>query len=92
MIRPRVFQAAGLTPEFWEPDFDRKRAEDLGVIWYPESATSVERFYSNSTGTYQPAFLSVERALRIKERIISSGFCARFSQYTRALDTPDFLA
>ncbi|MCX5827497.1 MAG: radical SAM protein [Deltaproteobacteria bacterium] len=85
-------QAAGLTPEFWEPDFDHKRAEDLGLIWYPESATSIERFYSNSTGTYHPAFLSVERALRIKERIISSGFRARFSQYARTLDAPEFSA
>ncbi len=82
--------AAGLTPDFWEPDFDHERAKRLGAIWYPESERSIDCFYSNSTGTYHPAFLSIERALRIKERIIASGFRARFSQYSRALDAPDF--
>jgi len=85
-------QAVGLTPEFWEPDFDHEQAEKLGAIWYPESATSIERFYSNSTGTYHPSSLSVERALRIKERIIASGFRARFSRYARTLDAPEFSA
>jgi len=76
-------RGAGLSPEFWEPHFDRRYAERLGAIWYPESATSIERFYSNSTGTYHPVFLSLERALRIKASIIASGFRARFSQYAR---------
>jgi radical SAM superfamily enzyme YgiQ (UPF0313 family) len=79
-------EAAGLSPEFWEPDFDHRRAEKLGATWYPESAISIERFYSNSTGTYHPAFLSIERALEIKERIIASGFRARFSQHARRPD------
>ncbi len=85
-------QDAGLRPEFWEPDFDHRQAEKLGAVWYPESATSIERFYSNSTGTYHPAFLSVERALRIKEQIIASGFRARFSQFARTLERPEFSA
>lgn len=79
---------AGLAPEFWEPDFDHRRADSLGAIWYPESATAIERFYSNSTGTYHPAFLTIERALGIKERIIASGFRARFSQYARSVAVP----
>jgi radical SAM superfamily enzyme YgiQ (UPF0313 family) len=79
--------AAGMLPEFWEPDFDHARAEELGATWYPESAVSIERFYSNSTGTYHPAFLNIERALEIKERIIASGFRARFSQQARRSDT-----
>ncbi len=73
----------GLSPEFWEPDFNRTEAENKGAIWYPENAVSIDRFYSNSTGTYHPAFLTIERALKIKERIISSGFRARFSRYAR---------
>jgi radical SAM superfamily enzyme YgiQ (UPF0313 family) len=81
-------QAAGLSAEYWEPDFDHKQAEKLGAIWYPESATSIERFYSNSTGTYHPAFMTLECALKIKERIIASGFRTRFSQYAR---TPNAL-
>ena len=85
-------QVAGLSAEYWEPDFDHKRVEKLGAIWYPESATSIERFYSNSTGTYHPAFMTLERALKIKERIIASGFRARFSQYARTLDAPEFSA
>jgi radical SAM superfamily enzyme YgiQ (UPF0313 family) len=78
--------ATGLSPEFWESDFDHRRAEKLGATWYPESAISIERFYSNSTGTYHPAFLSIERALEIKERIIASGFRARFSRHARRPD------
>jgi radical SAM superfamily enzyme YgiQ (UPF0313 family) len=76
-------QEIGLTAEFWEPDFDHSRAEHLGAVWYPDSLTSIDRFYSNSTGTYHPAYLSIERSLAIKERIIASGFRARFSQYAR---------
>jgi len=73
----------GLGPECWEPDFDRGEAERRGAVWYPETAVSIERFYSNSTGTYHPAFMSLERALAIKERIIRSGFRSRFSSYSR---------
>lgn len=73
----------GLSPEFWEPGFNRTEAENKGVIWYPDNAVSIEKFYSNSTGTYHPAFMTIERALEIKERIISSGFRARFSKYSR---------
>ena len=73
----------GLGPECWEPDFDRSEAEHRGAVWYPEDAVSIERFYSNSTGTYHPAFLSIERALEIKERIIRSGFRFRFSSQAR---------
>ena len=73
----------GLEPECWEPGFDRAEAERKGAIWYPETAISIDRFFSNSTGTYHPAFLTIERALDIKERIISSGFRKRFSQLSR---------
>lgn len=77
-------EGQGLSPECWEPDFDRTEAERRGAVWYPETAVSIERFYSNSTGTYHPAFMSVERALAIKERIISSGFRARFRRHSRS--------
>ncbi len=74
----------GLGPECWEPDFDRTEAERRGAVWYPETAVSIDRFYSNSTGTYHPAFMSLDRALAIKERIVSSGFRERFSRYSRS--------
>lgn len=74
---------AGLVPECWEPDFDRGEALRMGAVWYPESATSIDRFFSNSTGTYHPAFLTIERALAIKERILTSGFRKRFSSQSR---------
>ena len=73
----------GLGPECWEPDFDRKRAEQRGAVWYPETAVAIDRFYSNSTGTYHPAFMTIERALAIKQRIIASGFRERFSRHAR---------
>lgn len=73
----------GLSPECWEPDFDRSRALELGAVWYPESTVSIDRFFSNSTGTYHPAWLTEERALRIKQRIIDSGFRERFSRDSR---------
>ncbi len=73
----------GLGPECWEPDFDRAEAERRGAVWYPATAVSIDRFFSNSTGTYHPAFLTQERALAIKERIIRSGFRARFSRRAR---------
>ncbi len=76
-------QEFGLTPECWEPDFDRSLVERRGVVWYPEDLVEIDRFFSNSTGTYHPAFLTVDRALRIKERIISSGFRERFTKYAR---------
>jgi hypothetical protein len=75
----------GLTAECWEPDFDRARALRLGTIWYPEDLTSIEKFYSNSTGTYHPAWMTIERALWIKKLIIASGFRARFSRLSRRL-------
>ena len=73
----------GLGPECWEPDFDRSLAERSGAVWYPETAVAIDRFYSNSTGTYHPAFMTIERALAIKQRIIASGFRERFSQHAR---------
>ena len=73
----------GLGPECWELDYDKEQAERFGVVWYPESARSIDRFYSNSTGTYHPAFLSPERALWIKAQIIDSGFRDRFSRCAR---------
>jgi radical SAM superfamily enzyme YgiQ (UPF0313 family) len=76
----------GLGPECWEPTFDRDQALPLGAIWYPEDATSIDCFYSNSTGTYHPAWLTPEVALSIKQRILDSGFRARFSQYARTRD------
>ncbi len=72
-----------LGPECWEPDFDRAGAERRGAVWYPEEATSIEKFYSNSTGTYHPAFMTVERALAVKERILKSGFRERFGRLAR---------
>jgi len=74
---------AGLGPECWEPDFDRNESLRRGAVWYPESAVSIERFYSNSTGTYHPAIMTIERALSIKERILTSGFRKRFSTQAR---------
>lgn len=76
-------EGQGLSPEFWEPDFDRKRATPLGAVWFPESAITIERFFSNSTGTYHPSWLSVDRALQIKETIIDSGFRERFTRHSR---------
>jgi radical SAM superfamily enzyme YgiQ (UPF0313 family) len=75
---------AGLIPECWEPDYDKRSATSLVAVWYPETEVSIERFFSNSTGTYHPAFMSIERALSIKERIIESGFRARFSESSRS--------
>lgn len=73
----------GLTPQHWEPDYERRRAADLGAVWYPEDLTPIDKFYSNSTGTYHPAFMTIDRALGIKQQIIESGFRARFSLLSR---------
>ena len=76
-------QDFGLDAEKLEPDFDHVDASVHGVIWYSENETAIDRFYSNSTGTYHPTFISVEHALAIKDEIISSGFRDRFRRFSR---------
>lgn len=72
----------GLTPEHWEPDYE-KRESPGRPVWYGHDLTAIGKFYSNSLGTYHPAFMTPNRALEIKDRIISSGFRSKFSKYAR---------
>jgi len=78
----RWAEIEGLGPECWEPDYDKNTAPG-NVVWYDHKLTSIGQFFSNSLGTYHPAFMTPERALKIKESIIKSGFRARFAQYAR---------
>jgi anaerobic magnesium-protoporphyrin IX monomethyl ester cyclase len=72
----------GLTPQCWEPDFNKSTAPE-NVVWYAHDLSSIGNFFANSLGTYHPAFMTPERALWIKEAIIASGFRARFSTHSR---------
>lgn len=75
-------ESAGLTPEHWEPDYDKNNAPG-NVVWYGHELTAIGKFFSNSLGTYHPSFMTPKRALKIKEVIINSGFRARFAKYAR---------
>ena len=75
--------SAGLEDHHWEPESIHQRTFPANVVWYPAELTSIDRFFSNSVGTFHPADLPVERALRIKDKIISSGFRDRFSLHAR---------
>lgn len=74
----------GVYPLYWEPDFDKDSISDK-VVWYPHSMTSVGQFFSNSLGTYHPAFMSEQKALWIKQMIIESGFRNRFAKFARSM-------
>ena len=73
----------GLEGRHWEPKSINQGIYPAAVEWYPASLVSIERFFSNSVGTYHPAEIPPSRALAIKDKIISSGFRERFSKFAR---------
>lgn len=73
----------GVPPEAWEPDADRRALAERGIEWYGEDETTIDRFYSNSTGTFHPPGMTRALALEIRRRIIESGFRERFSRFAR---------
>lgn len=74
--------ACNLKPEYWEPNFDKDSIR-ASAAWYSHSLSSIGQFFSNSLGTYHPAFMTAEKALWIKDQIIKSGFRERFAKYAR---------
>lgn len=76
----------GLNAGHWEPDYPHTEIANIAA-WMPEDTQGIEPFFSNSTGTYHPAFLTVERALKIRGMIIESGLRERFAKYSRKRDS-----
>lgn len=74
---------AGLRPECWEPECSSITTPPSHLVWYPEETPFIDRFFSNGTGTYHPSLLTIENALRIREKIEASGLRRRFSTISR---------
>lgn len=72
----------GLAPICWEPEYIKGNAPNH-VNWYSHDMTAIGKFYSNALGTYHPPYLTPEKALWIKQKIIESGFRERFAKYSR---------
>lgn len=69
----------GVTPELYEPDFDKSDFErKSGLFFYEQGNKVVEQFYSNCSGTYH--FIPMETAIEMKYYIFDSGLTNRFAK------------
>ena len=69
----------GVTPEYYEPDFDKSVFEKKsGLYFYEQGNPILEQFYSNCSGTYH--FIPMETAIDMKYYIFDKGLVNRFAK------------
>ena len=67
-----------ITPECYEPNFDKNRLREFGLYFYEQGNQVLEQFYSNISGTYH--FLPEDDAVALKYYIFDKGLTNRFAR------------
>ena len=67
-----------ITPECYEPNFDKNRLREFGLYFYEQGNQVLEQFYSNISGTYH--FLPEDDTVALKYYIFDKGLTNRFAR------------